>query len=172
MPNILFVLYLHSHSPSVDGSKINCQIDTTVGSFLQLSFASREKIVLNLCLKITNYSYPQVNCLYDDFFFIGACFRLIYDAPERHLLAGFRGHASWTLPHLQQMTFNWVKIQVDPVVGYSNAGWATSNPKAKASWANQTFQASWNDRQGSSDSRHPESLEEENTQSKSTASEY
>ena len=61
------------------------------------------------------------------------------------------------------------RVDVDPAVGYRNAGWATSNPKAKASWANQTFQASGNDQQGSSDSRR---LEEENTQRHSTAGEY
>ena len=33
-----------------------------------------------------------------------------------------------------EMTFNRVEVWVDPTVGYRNAGWATSNPKAKASW--------------------------------------
>ena len=65
------------------------------------------------------------------------------------------------------MAFNRVKVQVDLAVGYRNAGWATSNPKAKASWANQTFQASAHQIQDV-----PRRLEEENTQSKSTAGEY
>ena len=61
------------------------------------------------------------------------------------------------------MALNQVKVRVDTAVGYRNAGWATSNPKAKPvgiiGKAHQIQDG-------------PRSLDEENTQSKSTAGEY
>ena len=61
------------------------------------------------------------------------------------------------------MALNRVKVWVDTAVGYRNAGWATSNPKAKPvgiiGKAHQIQDG-------------PRRLDEEKTQSKSTEGEY